>query len=459
MNFKKATIEEISDKPSQTPQAVHPPVEVQINPATIRLQMASTVDFGKDAGRQKTQYQGSTSTLSFELVYDTADEGTTDSPVDVRTRTRSLEKYVLPAQGKAKAVPPRLRFTYGTFIVVGVMTALNQDFDLFATNGVPLRAKCAVTIKEQKPEFEAGREGPGANTGSGATPPVPPSGGTPGAGGAPSAPGLPSGPPADRTGTAVAGESAAGFASRMGLDPRAWKGLEGITDPLRLDAGLQIDFSASLSLDAGLGVEVSPTAGTRAGAASGPTGAGPVPPTAPADGTALTAAGGLTRALDHAAAAAAGTAAAGTRAAFTAGPAAAGPPAPAESLGGAPPASGARPAVVAGSPHALMARPAGSRPQPGANPAGPADPRALSYGYGVPLRGRRGTAQATVSGVVHERHGATAVTGDRPPETDDPTVAGWHALATLATVPTGSARATAGGSCGCGCGGSRGGKR
>ncbi len=41
------------------------------------------------------------------------------------------------------------------------MTSLNQDFDFFAANGVPLRAKCAVTIKEQKPEFDANLSGPG----------------------------------------------------------------------------------------------------------------------------------------------------------------------------------------------------------------------------------------------------------------------------------------------------------
>ena len=75
--------------------------------------MASTVDFGKDAGRQKIQYQGSTSTLSFDLVFDTADEGTTEDPVDVRTRTRQLERFVLPrdetGQGGAAAVRVPLR--------------------------------------------------------------------------------------------------------------------------------------------------------------------------------------------------------------------------------------------------------------------------------------------------------------------------------------------------------------
>ena len=172
MEFKKAFLQAISEKPNST-DPVGPKIEVQINPATLRYQMASTVDFGKDAGRQKTTYQGSTSTLSFDLVFDSADQGTTESPVDVRTRTRQLESFVLPQKNKTKAVPPRLQFTYGTFTVIGAMTALNQDFDLFSANGVPLRAKCAVTIKEQKPEFDANKAGPGANTGTGATSPVP----------------------------------------------------------------------------------------------------------------------------------------------------------------------------------------------------------------------------------------------------------------------------------------------
>jgi hypothetical protein len=160
MEFKKAWLQEISPKPgSTTPARGSKQIEVQINPATLRLQMASTVDTGKDAGRQKTQYQGSTSTLSFDLVFDTADEGTTDSPVDVRTRTRQLERFVLPEMSQPKAVPPRLEFRYGTFTVIGVMTALNSDFDLFSANGVPLRAKCAVTIKEQKPSSTPTRSG------------------------------------------------------------------------------------------------------------------------------------------------------------------------------------------------------------------------------------------------------------------------------------------------------------
>jgi hypothetical protein len=365
MEFAKAVLEEVVDGPGTQKAAGGARITVQINPATLRLQMASTVDFGKDAGRQKVQYQGSTSTLSFDLVFDTADEGTTESPLDVRTRTRQLERFVLPATKTKKAVPPRVRFIYGSFSVVGVMTVLNQDFDFFARNGVPLRAKCAVTIKEQRPEFDANLAGPGANKGAGATPPVPPGSGT--------APGTPRGPqdklPSDRSATALAGESAPDLAARMGLDPHAWKGLQGITDPTALPAGLPVDFSSALSAGGGLGV----TTGVAA----------PPPAAAALDGTALAAAGGLTQVL-------AGSAAAEAVAA----------------------AQAARQGFVAGAAPAAVAR---------------ADGRAVGYGFGVPLRPRLRVGHTVTAGLVSARLRPPAGAVE-PPRTGDPTVAGWLAV-------------------------------
>jgi hypothetical protein len=444
MEFKKAYLEEVSSKPTATPpQAQSGKIEVQINPATLRYQMASTADFGKDAGRQKTSYQGSTSTLSFDLVFDTADEGDTEHPVDVRTRTRQLERFVLPNMKQPKAAPPRLQFTYGTFTVIGVMTALNQDFDFFSASGVPLRAKCAVTIKEQKPEFDASLAGPGANTGAGATPPVPPTAGpgaTPGAGTDPSAP-TPT--PADRTGTALAGETAPDFAARMGLDPTAWKGLQGVLDPLRLEAGQQIDFSSSLSAGAGIGVEVGATADLGAGpapppsvGAAGPAGLpadGAVPAQLPIDGPQLTAAGGLARALDQMAATTAASAASSTKQAFAT------PPGP--STAAAAPATAVAPSPVT----AVAAVFPAAKPSPAAA-VNTADPRALSYGFGVPLRPRLGVTGPITVGLVRELAQNVASGGDQPPQTSDPTVPGWLALSATGAV------SAAGSTPSCGCG-------
>lgn len=441
MEFAKATLQEVSAKPSASPILVGEPVTVQINPASLRLQLTNNVDSGKALARPSTQSQGSSSsTLSFDLIFDTADEGSTESPVDVRTRTRRLERFLLPGTGDAKAAPPRVKFTYGTFTVVGVMSSMSEDFDFFAMNGVPLRAKCAVTIKEQKPEFDAKLTGPGANTGAGAVPPLPPQQ-RPGAG-ARRAPA-----PPDRTGTALAGESAAAFAVRMGLDPRAWKDLAGtLANPLSLAAGLQIDFSASASLAVGLGVEI----GATAGAATGVDGGGAVPltpaPAASPEGPELTAAGGLTRALDREAARRSGLAADKARAAFGMDT---GTPAGTSVGFGA--GTSARPdpgTAPFGEGRTTGPAPDGRTPSPAATRT--ADPRALSYGFGVPLRPRQGLAALGVRGLVHTRvRGVAAVNGI--PESDDPTMPRWEALPAAGTAARAPGDA---GRTGCRCGGS-----
>ena len=171
------------------------------------------------------------------------------------------------------------------------MSALNLEYDLFSSTGVPLRAKASVTIKEQMPQFDAKLAWPGANTGSAATAAVPPR--------ARARHPRRRAPRRDRTGTALGGEPAADFATRMGLDPSTWKTFAaGISDPLSLDAGLQIDFSSSASASAGIGVEVGATA-TGTGASAPRRGAAGRPLVArscPAPAARLTAAGGWPRA-------------------------------------------------------------------------------------------------------------------------------------------------------------------
>ncbi len=416
LEFKKATLQEVDPKPSNPPKTLGELIHVQINPATIRLQATATVSSGKDTGHQSTQHQGTTSTLSFDLVFDTSDEGTTDGPIDVRKRTAAIERFVWPA--KKKPTPPRVQFTYGTLCVTGVMTSVSVDLDLFSTNGVPLRAKCAVQIKEQKAEFDLAIAGAGAKTASGATPPLQP--GTPAQPASGAAPAPP--PPTDRTGTALAGESASSFANRMGLDSRAWKGLQGVDDPLNLQAGRQIDFPSSLSADAGLGVQTGATAAPPVSQGLPPS---PIPSAIALTGHDLTTAGGLSKAIDRIAADTAGSAAVAASSSF------AGPP-PAAPTGLAAAVSAAQ-----GSASTVMF----SEP----------DPRALSYGYGVPLRPRRAVVGPTTIGLVHEQRGDVAAGGEQPPVARDSTVPSWQALANDA--------GSAGGCCAvrvpCGCGGAR----
>ncbi|MDP3083350.1 MAG: hypothetical protein Q8N44_06620, partial [Rubrivivax sp.] len=168
--LRKASLLEIDN--DNQPRRGKSPLPVQFNPSSLRLQYANESEGGKQAGRQARQYTGSGSTtLSVDLVFDTADEGTTAVPVSVLERTKDIEYFMTPQGSSAKnQAPPRLRFQWGNVIVDGVMESLSVDLDHFAHDGTPLRAKASLSIKGQHPDYQFQRIGPGANTASGATP-------------------------------------------------------------------------------------------------------------------------------------------------------------------------------------------------------------------------------------------------------------------------------------------------
>src|ERR1051326_1716909 len=247
-SLKKATLQEIKADATAAP-VPGTEIEVQFNPASLKLELANRVEGGDTRGRQNRQYLGKTSTtLSFELHFDTADQGTTDAPVSVRTLTAAVERFVLPkGQGNTKQAPPKARFHWDELVIDGIIESVSIDFDLFAANGTPLRAKMGVSIKEQDAKYELLQSGPGANSAGNAAAP-----GAPGAG-----PGGSSEGPTDRSADALDGESAADFAVRMGLDPSAWRGIAGTlgaSSSLSLQAGGSIDFNSSLSTGGGIGI-------------------------------------------------------------------------------------------------------------------------------------------------------------------------------------------------------------
>jgi hypothetical protein len=225
-------------------------ITVQFNPASLKLTLSNQAEGGQSPTRPQSQYTGKASTdLAFDLVFDTADESVDGKPRSVRQRTASVEQFVLP-QGKTakdRKAPPRVMFVWGGLKIKGAVQQLAIDFDLFAPTGEPLRAKMGVSIKELDSTYALGASqdgnAPAAGKAAGATP------GSAG-GGADDA-------GANRTGVALAGESAADFSVRMGLDAGAWRGLSaGLEGTLSLSGGLEIDFDASLSLSAGVGVSV-----------------------------------------------------------------------------------------------------------------------------------------------------------------------------------------------------------
>jgi hypothetical protein len=374
-------------------------IPVQFNPASLRLTTSNIVDGGTARGRQAQQYNGSGSTqLHVELEFDTADEGTTAAPVDVRTRTSLVAQFVLPGGTGSKQAPPRVQFRWGPIAIAGVMTSLVEELDFFSVDGVPLRAKTTIEIKQQDPKFEALKAGSGANKDSGANAAGEPKSDTSGNG-----PGTDTGPPPTgpdvQTADALDGESAADFLARNDQPPEAWRAVAGLVgDALSLAAGTSIDFSTALGAGVGIGI----SAGFEAdldisfGAQAGLETTTSTSSTSP--GFALAAAGGLSAAIEQAAIAQTSTVANQSRGAFGIAPSA--------------------PVVTTTAPVTAAPRPLPPR----------SDPRATSYGRGVPLRDRV-TPDATLPGA-----------------------GGWLVISPL-RAPAYALATTASSSCGSGCGG------
>lgn len=386
---------------------------VQFNPTTLRLSLTNQVEGGETQGKQVRQHIGASSTtLSMDLIFDTADEGTTENPRSVREKTKRIERFLVArGEGQQENAPPRIRFTWGDLIVEGVVESMTIDFEHFAANGVPLRAKVPLSIKGQDREKELkgaddgrkGAPGPGgfgASFGVGISASV-------GFGASAS------------VGVALGGESAGEFAARVGVDPAAWRGLEiGGESSLSLSAGVEVGFDTNLSASAGLGVTSGLESGTKVSIEQS---YGLTPSPSANAGFALSSAGGVQPAIESVQSAKNTSAEQQTLAAFKA---------PAKS---SPAGSSATPKTPEQQRQPLSRT---GLPGPSAQQAAPraprpprADPRASSFGFGVPLRATAGAAAdrrfESIQGAVSLK--AKIASGD-PPITNDPTKPGWEAL-------------------------------
>lgn len=224
------------------------PIDVQFNPTTLRVAISNKSAGGQQGGSQARQSPGTGEiSVSFDLVFDSADEGETDTPVPVTRKTQIVEKFVRPPSGgSASAAPPRVQFKWGSFLVQGIMESANIDLDLFAQDGTPLRAKVAVSIKGQDPSY---RYDPIVSGGGPSAQPPPGPRDTP-----PGAPGTRGGAPTpSQVVPALPGESLQQLAARKGLDPNAWRALaDGIANPLSLADGVEVALPGALRGSSGV---------------------------------------------------------------------------------------------------------------------------------------------------------------------------------------------------------------
>jgi LysM repeat protein len=241
----KAELGEITsgDNPTEVPNTS---IRVQFNPTTLRVQISNRTAGGQQAGAQARQRPGTGEMqVSFDLVFDTADEAKNSQgeAVNVLDKTKMVERFVRPKSARAgDEAPPRVVFKWGSFLVQGTMESANIDLDLFDAQGIPLRAKVAVTIKGQDPRWiytpAPTPQSPGNTSSSsgGRGTSLPP--GTPGTQGNNAAP--------ERIVQAMPGESLAQLAQRAGLDPNGWRALaDGVANPLKLELGQEIPLPSS----------------------------------------------------------------------------------------------------------------------------------------------------------------------------------------------------------------------
>lgn len=277
-NLVKATLQKIRADEAETPDGEAFPV--QFNPSSLKIRITNQIEGGRSTAKQVRQQTGNSSrTLTLDLLFDSADEGSTDSPVSVRDKTKRLEQFISTPENNPDP-PPKLKFHWGDLTVVGIADSIDVSLEHFAANGYPLRAKVSLSIKEQDPTlvFQPGNRGS-----SGAQPPGGKAG-KPGAGtnlgfsagisagigfGATAGIGLSAG---GKVGFALDGEMGAEFAARMGVDPTAWRSLDAdLSTGLSLSAGTQVGFNNSLNSHPGIGVAKGVNSGLDVGssAASG----------------------------------------------------------------------------------------------------------------------------------------------------------------------------------------------
>lgn len=446
--LEKAKLQQVTA--DQNERTIGEEIPVQFNPSSLKLKLTNQVDGGRSRARQRRQQTGQSSNiLSMDLVFDTADESDAENAISVRTKTALVEQFVIPAERNRPDPPPRLRFHWDDLIFTGIVENVEVEFDHFAPSGTPLRAKVTLSIKEQNPEYQFLQGGPGSRTSDGSS--------DQGSGAANSTPGsgtntadnannTNNGNANDQSAPALDGESPAEFAARQGLDPAAWRGLAAdLSGGLGLEAGVEVGFSANLNAGLGIGVSVGVQAQTNVSlqASVGLSASNTLKVNGDAAGKAITAAGGVTAAIDAVAISESTSAAATSAQAFRVSTDVN------TTTRATPAASNAVSSPLAGqslAPEAVAANVVESRKSPcqwqqdaptntalsstrAAAPKPPPlrpDPRSISYGLGVPLQPLRKTALDSQTLLACGPGGGAG--SIMPPFRREPTTSPWVAL-------------------------------
>jgi hypothetical protein len=159
-------------------------VEVQFNPETLRITYASQirppVNSSRNTGNLTTgqadtlgsppvQQTGPGSTrLSVQLWFDVTSvlpEGK-ETTKDVRVLTNEVA-YFMKATDSTPPAPRGVQLQWGSLIFTGLMDSLDENLELFSTEGVPLRASVNIGISEGNVGFAKAGGGAGGGLSAG----------------------------------------------------------------------------------------------------------------------------------------------------------------------------------------------------------------------------------------------------------------------------------------------------
>ncbi len=170
LQYARAKLIPMNGDQLETDVAKH--IQVQFNPATLRVTLANTMraenrsGSGGPSGAAAQFVEKSESTLAVELVFDTSAppqfDGSTgaqgvEANSDVRKLTQKIaDTFMKPQEGRRNQplAPKKCRFQWGTFMFTGMLSAYNETLDFFAPEGIPLRATLSLTFKEDGYQFE-----------------------------------------------------------------------------------------------------------------------------------------------------------------------------------------------------------------------------------------------------------------------------------------------------------------
>lgn len=134
-----------------------PVIPLHFNPTEYQLQKSNNFAEIPIPGLESPPIQfvrGSSEKLTADLIVDTSD--TLD---DVRKAYTDGLRGLMRINAELHA-PPIVRLTWDTQVFKGVVEALNITFTLFTPEGIPIRARLALTLKEYRPVDVQVKESP-----------------------------------------------------------------------------------------------------------------------------------------------------------------------------------------------------------------------------------------------------------------------------------------------------------